>query len=178
MRDSNIKVFLDKWNLVPGAPWQESLESAMNQSATCGICISNSGIGSWQNEEMRVFLEKRVRDNTIRVIPILLPGTNEEMVKSLPSFLSRLHRVDFRAGTASTDGFRNLIAGISGISPEEVKLPLITEQPNETNKICVVISGPSSVGKDVILGRLIEKSRKKVFFLNCLKSIQQDQVEN
>ncbi|MCW9032721.1 MAG: TIR domain-containing protein [Rhodospirillales bacterium] len=164
-----INPYLDKWHLIPGEPWQEALEDAICQSKTCGVCISSSGIGPWHNEEMRVFLEKRVRDNAKRVIPILLPGTSEETVQSLPSFLSRMHYVDFRPGVASVNGFRSLISGITGVSPKQVKLPFLDTQPKTYNKICVIISGPSSVGKDVVLGRLLELARQQGFFPELLR---------
>src|SRR5262249_23544446 len=68
-QEIGIEPFLDKWCLVPGEPWQEGIEEALDQSATCAVFVDASGIGPWENEEMRAALERRVKDPTFRVIP-------------------------------------------------------------------------------------------------------------
>ena len=35
LKQAGIEPFLDKWNLIPGQPWQEALEAALSQSAAC-----------------------------------------------------------------------------------------------------------------------------------------------
>jgi guanylate kinase len=164
-----IRPYLDMWHLIPGDPWQEILDNAISRSKACGVCVSNSGIGPWQNEEMRSFIEKRVKDNSVRVIPILLPGTTQDTITNLPPFLSRLQYVDFRSGIASIDGLKKLIAGISGSSPKDVELPFKFKQNEVYTTTCVVISGPSSVGKDVVLGRLVDLARRNSFFPELLR---------
>jgi TIR domain-containing protein len=67
-----LKVWLDKWNLVPGDPWQEELEKALDDSQTVAIFVGPNSISPWENEEMRSALEVRVHDKTRRVIPVLL----------------------------------------------------------------------------------------------------------
>ena len=112
-----LKPFLDKWHLVPGEPWQEALEEALNDSATCIVCLGPNGLGPWENEEMRSALDERVRDRTLRVIPVLLPGADPKDEKTLPRFLRRLTWVDFRVGVDSYDAFYRLVAGIRGHAP-------------------------------------------------------------
>lgn len=112
----NINPFLDIWNLVPGDPWQEGLEDALDQSRTCAVFIGPKGIAPWQNEEMRSALEDRVH-NRLRVIPVLLPGARESQVKKLPRFLRRLGWVDFRAGLGDDEAFHRLVSGIQGVPP-------------------------------------------------------------
>ena len=86
---AGITPFLDKWNLVPGEPWQEGLEEALDRSLTCAVFVGPSGLGPWQNEEMRSALEDRVRNKEFRVIPVLLPGALESQKEELPRFLRR-----------------------------------------------------------------------------------------
>jgi hypothetical protein len=69
-----LKPFLDKWHLIPGEPWQETLEDALDRSRTCAVFLGPSKLGPWENEEMRVALDDRVRNKLFRVIPVLLPG--------------------------------------------------------------------------------------------------------
>jgi hypothetical protein len=33
--EAGLSPFLDKWHLVPGEPWQEALEEALDKSRTC-----------------------------------------------------------------------------------------------------------------------------------------------
>ena len=44
--EAKLKPFLDKWRLTPGAPWQEELEAALDQSATCAVFMGASGLGA------------------------------------------------------------------------------------------------------------------------------------
>src|ERR1700732_3238479 len=58
-----LPAWLDKWNLIPGDPWQAALEKALAESETCAVFIGPSGFGPWQNEEMRAAIDQRVRDS-------------------------------------------------------------------------------------------------------------------
>lgn len=125
LKDAGLQPFLDKWHLAAGRPWQEELEVALESSATCAVFIGPSGLGPWQNEEMRSALDRRVHDQSFRVIPVLLPGDDPKAMVTLPSFLSRLTYVDFRAGLDDQEAFHRLLAGIRGTPPES-ELPLTT----------------------------------------------------
>lgn len=115
--ETGLKPFLDKWHLVPGEPWQEALEKALADSSTCAVFLGPQGLGPWENEEMRSALDERVRDKSLRVIPVLLPGADPKDEKALPRFLRRLTWVDFRAGIDDGAAFRRLVAGIRGEAP-------------------------------------------------------------
>ncbi len=39
LREDGIEPFLDKWCLVPGDPWQEALEDALESSRTCAVFL-------------------------------------------------------------------------------------------------------------------------------------------
>lgn len=115
--EAGLKPFLDKWWLVPGEASQEALERALDESATCAVCVGPNGIGPWNNLEMRWALDERVRDDTLRVIPVLLPGADPKDPKALPRFLRLATWVDFRAGIDDPEAFRLLLAGIRGEAP-------------------------------------------------------------
>ena len=34
---AGIQPWLDKWNLIPGEPWQEAIEEALNACAACAV---------------------------------------------------------------------------------------------------------------------------------------------
>jgi hypothetical protein len=105
-----LKVWLDRWNLLPGDPWQEEIEQILDRCATCIVFWGPSGLGPWQHEEMRTALERRVKELDYRVIPVLLPRcANPE---KMPLFLRRMTWVDFRNGLTDQDALQYLIAGI------------------------------------------------------------------
>ena len=115
LQAAGFKPFFAPWSLIPGEPWQEKLEEALDDSATCAVCIGPQGIAPWQNEEMRAALARRVRDAPSRVIPTLLPGADSAC---LPAFLRRLTWADLRPGLSDENGFRRLISGIEGVPQE------------------------------------------------------------
>ncbi|MFX1554489.1 MAG: TIR domain-containing protein [Promethearchaeota archaeon] len=132
-QEAELKPFLDKWHLVPGEPWQEALEEALDQSRTCAVFLGPGGLSPWENEEMRSALETRVREPAFRVIPVLLPDTQMPEKRELPRFLRRLTWVDFRGGLDDADAFDRLVSGIKGIAPGppgEVKPPVEAVPPN------------------------------------------------
>jgi WD40 repeat protein/energy-coupling factor transporter ATP-binding protein EcfA2 len=115
--EGGLTPFLDKWHLIPGEPWQEALEEAIDASGSCAVFLGPAGLGSWENEEMRAALDIRVQQPEFRVIPVLLPGANLPERGRLPRFLARLTWVDFRPGLDDPDAFHRLVCGIQGIAP-------------------------------------------------------------
>jgi hypothetical protein len=115
--EEELKPFLDKWHLVPGEPWQEAIEEALDQSRTCAVFLGMSGLGPWEHEEMRAALDERIRDSSFRVIPVLLPKAELKDGAKLPRFLRRLTWVDFRTGIDDHEAFSHLVAGIRGVPP-------------------------------------------------------------
>ena len=115
--EAQLEPFLDKWHLIPGNPWQEELEQALNQSRTCAVFLGPAELGPWENEEMRLALDKRTGNPVFRVIPVLLPNTQMPDKGPLPGFLRRVTWVDFRGGLDDADAFHHLVSGIKGIAP-------------------------------------------------------------
>jgi hypothetical protein len=127
--EAGLAPFLDKWHLVPGEPWQEALENALDESSTCAVFLGPSGLGSWENEEMRAALDDRIRNRRFRVVPVLLPGADPKDPKVLPRFLRRVTWVDFRSGIEDDEAFRRLVAGIRGEAPGRGRGSSVSEPP-------------------------------------------------
>ncbi len=129
---ARIQPWLDSWDLIPGDPWQEGVEEALDTCATCAVFLGPSGVGPWHNEELRVALDRRARDRTrtFRVIPVLLPGADLADPNTLPRFLSRMTWVDFRNGLDNANAFNRLLAGIRGVAPGPgLDVPSAPSQP-------------------------------------------------
>jgi energy-coupling factor transporter ATP-binding protein EcfA2 len=116
---AGLNPWLDKWNLIPGDPWQVAIEDALSNCTTCAVFIGPSGIGPWHNEEMRAAINRRVSESQgrFRVIPVLLPGATREERSRLPTFLTAATWVEFRQSLDEEDPFRRLLCGIRGIAP-------------------------------------------------------------
>lgn len=115
--ECGLQPFLDKWHLIPGEPWQEALERALDASRTCAVFLGKADLGPWENEEMRAALDIRTTQPDFRVIPVLLPDAHFPERGRLPRFLTRLTWVDFRAGLDDAEAFQRLVCGIQGIAP-------------------------------------------------------------
>src|ERR1041384_1681156 len=137
LEELKLTPFLDKWHLVPGDPWQEELEEALDSSATCAVFLGPAGLGGWQNEEMRSALEERVRNDRFRVIPVLLPRSQPRAKGTLPRFLRRLTWVDFRSGLDDREALKRLVAGIRGLPPG----PQPHSIRQQRQKFVIVLSG-------------------------------------
>ena len=118
MVEEGLNPFLNRWHLISGELLKDGLRKALDQSKTCVVFLGPSGLGPWIDEEMLVALDERVRSESFRVIPVLLPGAKPKDEQTLPGFLSRLISVDFRAGLDDQDAFRQLVALIRGDASE------------------------------------------------------------
>lgn len=58
LRKQGIKPWLDEWEIQPGTVWQKALEEQITSIKSCAIFVGKSGIGAWQNEEIRAFLNE------------------------------------------------------------------------------------------------------------------------
>jgi tetratricopeptide (TPR) repeat protein len=114
LEGQGLRVWLDKWELRPGFPWQEGLEEGIQASRAGAVFVGVEGLGSWQEPEMRAFIARSRRER-IPVIPVLLPGCPES--PQLTVFLEAFTWVDLRQ-ELSADGFARLVWGITGKRPD------------------------------------------------------------
>lgn len=113
LKSRGLRVWLDKWELRPGFPWQEGLEEGVRVSRAVAVCVGAGGLGAWQEPEMRAFIARSRREQ-VPVIPVLLPGCPDS--PRLTLFLEAFTWVDLRQGL-SEDGLSRLIWGITGEKP-------------------------------------------------------------
>jgi TIR domain len=58
----NLRVFFDKWDIIPGRLSVEEIEKALSQSKSCVVFIGKDGLGPWQNYERQAALIKNIGD--------------------------------------------------------------------------------------------------------------------
>ncbi len=118
--ENDIEPWLDKWNLIPGDPWQQELENEIGTCAVAAVFVGPHGFGPWHHEEMRTLISRRVEDRTgsFRVIPVLLPGAERGARSSLPKFLVNTTWVEFHHTLDDDAAFRRLVLSIRGKSDD------------------------------------------------------------
>ncbi|MEH2304569.1 GUN4 domain-containing protein [Nostoc sp.] len=122
LKRQGIKPWLDKWELRPGLGWQVLLEEQIENIKSAAVFVGSSGLGPWQSQEMRAFLNEFVERNC-PVIPVLLGNTPQQ--PKLPVFLRGNTWVDFRT---DSEAIEQLIWGITGKPPErKPKLQLVIQ---------------------------------------------------
>jgi TIR domain-containing protein len=112
--EAGFRVWLDKWILVPGGHWQQEMAKGLNEAKTCAVCIGENTPTGWFREEIERALNRQTKDNQFRVIPVLLPDSDEKLVDN---FLELRTWVDLRAGLDQSAAFSYLVSGIMGIPP-------------------------------------------------------------
>lgn len=93
LRRRGVRVWLDEWEIPLGVPFADDLQQVLGQVKVVLVCIGDGGLGPWQSAEVRVALERSVR-NECRLIPLLLPGVAG--MEALPLFLRTLNGMQFK----------------------------------------------------------------------------------
>jgi hypothetical protein len=89
-----LHVWKDTWELSGGEDWIDTLPEAISSSKSVVAFVGANGVGPWHREEIKVGLQRAVRDKSIRVIPVALPGAPVRI--ELPKFLDSKHIVNLR----------------------------------------------------------------------------------
>ena len=111
--DANIRVWLDRWVLVPGEHWQQEMARGLDQAATCAVCIGTNTPSGWYSEEIQRALNRQTKDRSFRVIPVILPNGDRSVVDD---FLELRTWVEFQE-QIDADGLHVLVSGIRGVPP-------------------------------------------------------------
>ena len=112
--DQIIKPFLDKWEIIPGSPWQNALGRGLTDTGCCAVFLGAEEMDGWFEKESQVALDRQANDSTFLVIPVLLPGADE---KRVPVFLKPNDRIDFRINDPTGEMFYRLVCGIRRRAP-------------------------------------------------------------
>lgn len=106
----------DKWNIPPGVLFQPKIEEALLESDSIAVLFGKSGVGPWEQMELRVGITESIKRN-VPAIPVVLPNTKD--VPELPPFLKEFNWVRFRRSFSEADPFANLLWGINGKETRE-----------------------------------------------------------
>ena len=127
LRAKGLKLYLEVWELLPGREFQPGLARGLMESKTCVTFLGPNGVGPWQDQEIQVAIDRRVRDKDFHVIPVLLPGAERPRRKEVAQleFLINASWVEFLKTIDDSKEFDRLVAGIMGVRaavpPEDAK---------------------------------------------------------
>ena len=114
LMDSGLRVFLDKWELVPGDETLPAIAEAIRNSRVY-IALVGPDTPSWLfKQELQKALDIQSKDSSFRVIPVSLRGAD---LASLGNFIDLRVRVDLRNGMNDKQALDLLISGIKGVAP-------------------------------------------------------------
>ncbi|MEO0407395.1 MAG: TIR domain-containing protein [Cyanobacteria bacterium P01_A01_bin.135] len=110
LQAEGIQTWLDEDNILPGRQFQDEVQNAIRQIKSAAICIGQSGLGRWQDLELKAFISECV-ERGVPVIPVLLPGVSA-IPTSLP-FLKQFQGVTFQSSIDEAAVLNKLIQGIT-----------------------------------------------------------------
>jgi formylglycine-generating enzyme required for sulfatase activity len=119
-----LRVFLDRWYLAAGQPWPVALEQALGTCRAVAVFLGPNGMGSWQQREKWLALDRQAREPGFPVIPVLLPRAEQLALE----FLSLNTWVDLRAAMDDAEALDGLIHAARGEAPG----PALSEQLSAT----------------------------------------------
>ena len=165
--EAGLKVFLDKWRLVPGERFIPGLQDALRASSSCAVFLGRQNIRPWQNIEMEAALSRAVDrasqrgDSAFRIIPVLLPGAQDLAEDQIPDFIGLQTWVDFRSpkGLDDAEAFARLVAGIRGEEPGRPRTPpgwlTVIRVPNLERPTGIATDGKAIVVADHASGQIL-----------------------
>ena len=113
LSEAGMTSFLDRTRLPAGQPWQPVSREGAGLSGAVAVFLGQR-MGSWQHREVQVALDRQGREHDFPVIPILLPGLDDEP----KGFLALQTWIDLRADPDDPTQLQSLIAAIHREAPE------------------------------------------------------------
>lgn len=118
--DAKLRVWLDRWIILPEKHWQQEISRELDLAKSCAICIGGQTPKGWFRKEIERAITHQSEDDSFRVIPVLLPNAQV----NLDDFLDIRTWVDFRNGLENAKEFHRLVSGIRGVplgrGPQEI----------------------------------------------------------
>jgi WD40 repeat protein len=161
LRARGLTVFVDRWYLIAGQSWPESLERHLRDCRAVAVCIGASGIGAWQQREHYKALDRQVHEPGFPVVPVLLPGADDPAL----GFLGLNTWVDLRQGLEDGTMIDILARAVRGMPPGDEEASI----PDPRGAICPYRGllpfreedAPFFIGREAFTAALIEKVRSR-----------------
>jgi len=111
--EAGLRVWLDRWILIPGQSWHQAMARGIEQAGSCAVCIGEHTPTGWFQREIERALNHKVYEPSFPVIPVLLPTAR---ITNVNNFLELHTWVDFR-NPDQAYAFHALVCGIKRQPP-------------------------------------------------------------
>ena len=132
LKDNDVKVLFDMWNLQPSDDIPTFMENAINSADFVIVVCSSNYLQKIENREGGVAYEKAILSSklmkdmkSINIIPIIRNNNINDF--ALPTFLGSKVAIDFRDEKNFCQNFKNLLHKLNGISNESTLGPNLSE---------------------------------------------------
>src|SRR5450759_1481682 len=105
LSDAGLNVWFDEWSLVPGQQWKVSLKEAIESSFVIAVFVGPLSLSNLQRLEWEAVLNKQMKGEVNRVIPVLLPGSSIDFI---PFSLCEICALDLRKGLRTSHEINEL----------------------------------------------------------------------
>jgi formylglycine-generating enzyme required for sulfatase activity len=158
LREKGIEAWLDKAELPGGGHWLNQAAEALGACRSCAFFVGPTGLGQWQESELRIAIERHVKEGTFPVIPVILPGGDP---KSLPTYLNGYTWVAFPQTIDDEEAVHRFVCYIRGTTPGLGRGTLRddNECPYRGLEFFDVAHAPYFHGREELIARLVEKLR-------------------
>lgn len=166
-----LNPWFDEREIPPGSVWQIELEKQISIIKSVAVFVGHNGIGPWQNEELRAFIDEFIKTEC-PIIPVILPTAKE--FPKLPKFLNNRQYVDLRV--PYPDPWFQMRWGITGkkpLSPTDCDYEL-----NQNNNEILLLNKTNQIIElkcSKKLSEFSDKSRKEIF--DALDKLSQSGIE-
>jgi formylglycine-generating enzyme required for sulfatase activity len=158
LREKGIEAWLDQAALPGGVHWLNEAAGALGACRSCAFFVGPNGLGQWQESELRIAIERHVKEGSFPVIPVILPGGDE---KCLPTYLNGHTWVAFAQTLDDEEAVHRLACYIRGTTPGlgPDKRADENECPYRGLEFFDVAHAQYFHGREELTARLVEKLR-------------------
>lgn len=120
LRNNGFAIFYDQRDIDAGDKWTIAIQDEIESSDASLIFMGDEGIGKWQNKEAISLINKQLKNDNYRIIPVILPTNNKFINYPLPWFLSDYQWVEFKDLT-DENAWDKLV---EGLRETEIDIPV------------------------------------------------------
>jgi hypothetical protein len=156
--EHGVRPWFDKWDIRVGMPTLKQLSDALEEIPVILVCIGAHGFGPVHDAEMNVALDRAMRRQDRKVVPVLLPGAPPKVEIELPAFLGRYPCVNLRK--LSAERVKELVDDLQGRQSARSRRRVIGECPYRGLEAFEEEHARFFFGRDKEVERLLERLRQ------------------